>query len=131
MGDAYPPIYYLPKILTDNGRTCLAVVVPGSDNRPHFAGPSYVRVGSESRAASEEQFDRLVAERVSESREILKWRGKEITLFRIHRERNEVASTASCTVIDCNRFYVTLQHGQPQKYCVPLNRISISIRSCE
>src|SRR3990172_6493704 len=58
---AYPPIYYLPKILNVDGKQILAVIIPGSELRPHFSGPSYLRVGPETRKASEEQFSILIA----------------------------------------------------------------------
>ena len=45
MQNAYPRVAYLPKIITDGGKKALAVIVPGSSSRPHFAGPSYVRKG--------------------------------------------------------------------------------------
>ena len=48
MEKVYPRIAYVPKIVTDNGRQALAVIIPGSELRQHFAGLSYVRRGSES-----------------------------------------------------------------------------------
>jgi predicted HTH transcriptional regulator len=45
MQRVYPRIAYVPKIIGDNGRQVLAVVIPGSELRPHFAGLSYVRRG--------------------------------------------------------------------------------------
>ncbi len=62
---AFPPIYYLSKTLSKNGQEFLVVIIPGSANRPHFAGKSYVRVGPETREASDDQFERLIAERSS------------------------------------------------------------------
>src|SRR6266700_7682873 len=35
---AYPPLYFLPKILRDAGKEFLAVIIPGSSLRPHFTG---------------------------------------------------------------------------------------------
>jgi len=52
MERVYPRIAYVPKIVNDNGRQALAVVIPGSELRPHFAGLAYVRLGSETRNAS-------------------------------------------------------------------------------
>jgi predicted HTH transcriptional regulator len=53
MQRVYPRIAYVPKIVTENGQQALAVIIPGSDLRPHFAGLSYVRQGSESIEASD------------------------------------------------------------------------------
>jgi predicted HTH transcriptional regulator len=61
MGRVYPRIAYVPKVVNDDGKQALAVIIPGSELRPHFAGLSYVRRGSESVEASEEQFSRLIA----------------------------------------------------------------------
>jgi len=38
MRRVYPRIAYVPKIVSENGRQALAVVIPGSELRPHFAG---------------------------------------------------------------------------------------------
>jgi len=37
---AWPPIFTLPRSLIHDGRTCVAVIIPGSPERPHFAGRS-------------------------------------------------------------------------------------------
>lgn len=42
LSEAYPPIYYLPKVLRHKGKEFLAVIIPGSEDRPHFAGQSYM-----------------------------------------------------------------------------------------
>jgi predicted HTH transcriptional regulator len=42
---AWPPIYHLIKTHRKDAGEFLAVIVPGSALRPHFSGPSYVRVG--------------------------------------------------------------------------------------
>jgi hypothetical protein len=112
----YPPILPQMKVMRDNsGREFLAVIVRGSENRPHFAGPSYVRDGTQTREASEQQFERLIAERNSKAREILKWQGKKITVnwpmkqtslgtVALHR-----GGRVTRTVIDCSQFCVTLE----------------------
>lgn len=130
MEDAYPTIYYATKIVTEDGRQCIAVIVPGSENRPHFAGPSYVRVGSETKVASEAQFAQLVAERQSKAYEILRWKGKEVTAAYMRAENLASLGTVHyvhiLTVVDCNSFYVTLQHAAGQQECLPLRRVSVS-----
>ena len=61
MQRVYPRVFYVPKIIRgENGLQALAVIIPGSELRPHFAGLSYVRRGSESIEASEEQFAELI-----------------------------------------------------------------------
>src|SRR5712691_1218106 len=67
MQRVYPRVAYVPKVVTENGRQALAVIIPGSELRPHFAGLSYVRRGSESIEASEQQFAELIAQRDSKA----------------------------------------------------------------
>jgi predicted HTH transcriptional regulator len=131
MEDAYPTIFYITKVLNQDSGQCLAVVVPGSEGRPHFAGPSYVRVGSETRVASESEFDNLIAERQSKPYEILRWKGKQVTVDHMNTERatrilGVVALTDVLTVVACNPFYATLQKPPAQQVCIPLNRIGIA-----
>ena len=76
LGEAYPAIFYLTRILKHGEKQFLAVLIPGSEYRPHFAGKAFVRDGSQTITASPEQFARLIAERNSKAYEILKWRGK-------------------------------------------------------
>jgi predicted HTH transcriptional regulator len=76
----YPPVYFVTKILGHDSVQFLAIIVPGSTDRPHFAGPSYIRKGSKTEIASEQHFDELLASRSSKSGEILKWMKKEVTI---------------------------------------------------
>jgi hypothetical protein len=108
--EAYPAIYYLTRILKYGGKQFLAVLIPGSECRPHFAGKAFVRDGSQTVTASAEQFARLIAERNNKSYEILKWRGKKATLalykgLVLLGRRPDFA--AEIIIIDCNQFYVT------------------------
>jgi predicted HTH transcriptional regulator len=114
IANAYPPIYYVTRVLEKQGKQYLAVIIPGSENRPHFAGQAYVRDGSRSITSNEDQFGRLIADRNGKAREILKWKGRQITLkslddrasfagIVLHRGGSE-----QFTVIDCNQFYVTI-----------------------
>jgi predicted HTH transcriptional regulator len=81
MRRVYPRISYVRKIVSENGRQALAVIIPGSELRPHFAGLSYVRRGSESIEASEEQFAELIAQRDSKAAHILHWKDKQVTVI--------------------------------------------------
>src|SRR5258708_2074120 len=54
--NCYPPIYTMPRVFTHNGKSCIAIIIPGSEARPHFAGLAYVRDGTQTRDASEEQY---------------------------------------------------------------------------
>jgi predicted HTH transcriptional regulator len=119
MADAYPPIYYMTKVLLKDGRQFLAVIVPGSDQRPHFAGPSYVRVGSETRIASETQFQNLIAQRQSKAYEILKWKGTPISLVYGDDPQRLLFQPGHVILEDCNQFYLT--------YSIDGQRTSVSL----
>jgi len=113
----YPAIYPQMKALKDaRGKDFLAVIVRGSLERPHFSGPSYVRDGEQTKEASESQFTRLIAERTSKVREILKWRGKPITFLVLSSGSRHLStgSTSVQIVVDCNQFFVTLRSGAAQ-----------------
>jgi hypothetical protein len=129
---AYPEIYYLTRTLTVEGKEILAIIIPGSEARPHFSGPSYVRIGSESRKASEEQFERLLVSRNSKANEILKWLGKLVTVNHMSTESEmhvygSVTSSERLFVTDCNQFYVTLENKtKGYRKSIPLGRITLS-----
>ena len=80
-----------------NGRTVLAIRIPPSTDRPHFSGPSFVRVGSESVRASEKQFDEMVWSRNSITAAILKLRGDVVTLIGLGHRLGE--SSARITFV--------------------------------
>jgi predicted HTH transcriptional regulator len=129
---AYPPIYYLMKILNVDGKQSLAVIVPGSADRPHFAGPSYVREGSKSVPASIKQFDTLLALRSSKPYEILKWKGRTISVrytqpatTTVGGIRLSFGASPEALLGDCNQFYVTLVYGDIHE-STPLKRVEIS-----
>jgi len=126
MERVYPRIAYVPKIVTDNGRQALAVIIPGSELRPHFAGLSYVRRGSESIEASEPQFAELIARRNSKAALLLHYKGKNVTVF-IKTKDSEIPWPTSTVLVACNQFYVTLKkvdHEPPHSF--PLSRIEIN-----
>jgi hypothetical protein len=128
----YPPIF--PQILTreKEGKKFIVVIVRGSGERPHFAGHSYIRQDSQSVKASEEQFENLIAQRNSKAAEILKWKGKQVTVNMINTEelRKYGRESISLTrvVHDCNQFFVTLKEtiGSPQLTTISLRRVEIA-----
>lgn len=118
---AYPQISTLPRVLSKDGKQFIAILIPGSENRPHFAGQAYVRDGSKSVPASMVQFDKLIAERNSKSYEILKWKDKTVTFTQPAREYLISGTTQwvlpkqmHAVVIDCNQYYVTLANSGPE-----------------
>lgn len=59
----YPPISYQAYVLDLVGKAVVAIEVPASEKRPHFTGPAFVRNGSETVAATEAQYEVLIASR--------------------------------------------------------------------
>lgn len=63
----YPAIPIRPVVFSTVVRgssvTVVAIEIPASANRPHFAGQSFVRIGSSSVPASVAQFEELIASR--------------------------------------------------------------------
>jgi len=73
--ECYPPVTVQSEALTvADGRTVVAVVVPSSSARPHFAGQAYKRVGSSTVKASPELFEEMIAARHSKAGAILRHR---------------------------------------------------------
>jgi predicted HTH transcriptional regulator len=117
--DAYPRVAYLPRIITEGGKQALAVIVPGSDSRPHFAGPAYVRRGSETFEASDEQLDDLIASRSGKVYRISLYIGKPVTTLNCNILGNGQVTRSKWIpdpfVFSCNEFWVTLQMPAPSK----------------
>lgn len=78
--DCYPPIQCHPRLLSVDGKEIVAIVIPSSTTKPHFAGPAYVRVGSESVRATERVYEDLIASRHDKARVILDWKLKLVSV---------------------------------------------------
>ena len=126
MKRAFPPLPYFTKIISDDGKQALAAIVLGSELRPHFTGLAYVRKGSETREASEQEFDALIAQRNSKAARILQWKDKNITVF-VGTGDSEIPWPNSTVLVDCDQFYVTIQavpHEPPSSF--PLSKVEIN-----
>jgi hypothetical protein len=119
--DAWPPIYYLSKTLQKHGHEFIAVIVPGSISRPHFSGHSFVRIGPQTKDASEAQFDDLITQRSGKVRALRKLIGRIVYWHAI----GYLPGSGNGTVMDCNQFFVTLKDG-PERNCFPIDWITIS-----
>lgn len=84
--ERFPPVRsYESHAFTVDDKTVVAVVISPSAEAPHFTGPAYVRVGSESVNASAEQFDKLIASRNGKAGAILRIGNEPITVEAIGR----------------------------------------------
>jgi hypothetical protein len=133
LNDAYPPVPYFQRIFVINSQQVLAVMIWGSPERPHFAGPSYVRDGSQTIKASAAQFANLVARRSSKVEELSKWVGKTVTIQYLSGDRvgPRFENMLAAVLLECNQWYATvqLQNRQARGYdkeSIALGRIEIT-----
>ena len=127
---AYPPIECIQRVISENGRQALAVIVPHSKNRPHFSGPAYIRRGSETVVASEEQFNHLIASRNSKVALILQHKGEPAYIE--NSLRTSMGNSLSYwggnpRVIDCNEHFVTIATGTNEQdvQTFPMSQIDV------
>src|SRR5262249_5802311 len=125
---AYPPIAFLPKVLGTRPEQFLAVLIWGSSNRPHFAGPSYIRDGAVTRAASESEFSELIAGRSSKVYEILSSRGQPVSLtrFRMMGGVRHAGAPIEANVVRCDLFSVTLLMSNGQQISHSMDRVTLN-----
>jgi len=134
--DCYPPIAHTSEVLTaSNGKLVLAVVIPPSNAKPHFTGPAYVRVGSESRKASEEQYEVLILSRNDKAREILKHKNEVFTVLGINYKLGSnkplaggnYRESCKCRIEECTAHMVTLiDIGSRRHFSEPLEHIKFN-----
>jgi len=134
-GDCYPPIEYTYEVLTVDDKAVVAVVIPPSGSKPHFSGPAFVRVGSESPKASAQQFEELILSHVDKAREILKHKNVVFTVLGIGYKLGSnkpladsgYRETRECRVEACNAHFVTLQDiARGERFSEPLENVTIS-----
>jgi len=124
----YPPILHHTRVVSAPEGKFVAVIIPGSSQGPHFSGPAYVRSGSTTTRASEQQYERVTDRRERKVREILKWKNITIKLVRIWAAPNNLvgrrAGYANVTIVDCDSFVVKLKTtGSDQLLSFPLEHV--------
>ena len=134
-GDCFPPITYTSEVLTVDGKAIIAVIVPHSATKPHFSGPAFVRVGSESPKASPQQYEELILSRNDKAREILRHKNDVFTVLGIgyklgsnkplpdkaYREMRE------CRLLECTAHLVTLEDiARGERYSEPLAHVTVT-----
>lgn len=125
----YPPIDlgHNCRVLKEAGKDVVAVIVEANNNRPHFAGTSYVRIGSESIAASERQFEHLIASRTSVARFILEAMNKDEVVLIEDFRRGRHSHQAQCKVEECNAQFANFRAvKEGWTYSAPLLKITAS-----
>jgi predicted HTH transcriptional regulator len=122
----YPPIIWRSAVYEKTGKQCVRVEVEHSGDTPHFAGPAWVRRGSETVAASADEFQRLIDLRSSITFELDQWIGRPVTLEQVTTFENQAsrAVVADALLKFVNRFYATLEFdGKSHSY--PLKTLTI------
>jgi hypothetical protein len=124
ISEAWPPIYFTPHILEKDGKKFVAVVVFGSPTRPHFAGRAYVRVGPETRDATEEQYDDLIAQRTSKYRWLKRLEGKQVAWVSL----GYMPGNGTAVLTEVNHAYLTLDGFLGGKYqrSFPIEWVTLS-----
>ena len=125
----YPELPVIPRTLRKDGKEFLAVVVPMSEARPHFARPAFKRQGAKTIPALQQEIDEWIAHRNSKVRFILERKG-EIVLVQQRRSANILPAgslNGEHTVLDCNSHFVTLQKtGTGGVFTHPLSTIELN-----
>ncbi|MFZ3375000.1 MAG: ATP-binding protein [Chthoniobacterales bacterium] len=139
--ECFPSIRCHPTVVRQNGSEIIAVVVGFSPERPHFAGHAFIRTGSETRKASGQIFEELVASRIDKVRRLLKDKGRPITVARYNYVTFQpvgamfsgrsttttfTVERSECVIDSCDAF-VLHYIEQPSQQCraCPVNEVEI------
>jgi hypothetical protein len=128
--DCYPPVRYQTRVIQKDGKNILAVLVQASEERPHFSGPAYVREGSQSKVASDNLYEELIASRNEKAGKILRNKEQPIT-FRPYEfdrwGRRRTLYTIECRIEGCDAHVVHLyEAASGRHFSIPLEQITIN-----
>jgi hypothetical protein len=127
MQRCYPPIAYqtcvLPVEVGSRGLEILAILVGWSTHRPHFAGPAYIRRGSETIEASREVFLELIASQNDKARRILQHKGQRVMLR--FRSESGFSFDEEGVVQSCDAITVTIRDQEMSLWSFPIPEVQI------
>jgi hypothetical protein len=128
--DVFPRIDYEARVVPEDGAAYLCVIVPGSEKRPHFSGPAFIRRGSRTVVPSEREHEALIAEHNSKTRRILQFVGRHVRVERIRRGNaaqrlGRLASQSIMEIAGCTSFTIVLKDTYGQRHPIALERINI------
>ena len=127
--DCYPPVNYQTIVFQIDDKTLLAVEVKASNERPHFSGPAFIRIGSESVAASKSIYDELIATRNTKVGRILRSKNEVITFRRFELDRwsrRRIVYTIECRIEECDAHVVNLYDiASGRHFSLPVEEITI------
>lgn len=128
--ECYPPITFECVTLTSDGRDIVAVIVTASTERPHFAGPAYVRDGPKTVKASPAIYVDLIASRNTKAGAILRHKGKTVTVIYRRVATNmgiTIGGSEDCRIESCSAHSVEVRYlGSGRLVSFPLDRVVIS-----
>lgn len=128
--ECYPSIKYQSQVFTVDGKSVVAVLIEASPERPHFAGPAFVRRGSESVAASKDVYEELIASRNTKAGQILRNKDQLITFRQIDLDqwsRHKVRYEIECRIETCNAQVAYLHDvGSGRHFAVSLEVVRIN-----
>lgn len=132
--ECYPAIRPSMTVLHLNGRHVLAVEVAHSKEKPHFAGPAYIRSGSRSLKASESLYRDLLTSHCGKAGELLRWKNKDVTVRTINKRLGNhfpdwapnVNHEGMAQVVGVDPFSATF-HFKHETCTEPLSRIELDL----
>ena len=132
--DCYPPIKIQMHVLEKDECSFLAIVVKHSLKKPHFAGPAYIRTGSECVNATEDIYEELIDSRNDKCREILKHKGSMVTVIVQDKKLGDTKiipgnylASAECIVESCNQHTLRLRDvSSGTRLSEPLENVKVS-----
>ena len=129
LAQTYPRIAYFTRAIGEPGKQALAVIVPGSHQRPHFAGPPFVRRGTKTMEMSGDEYSEALAWRNSKAARILEYIGRQVTVAHIvgsGREKSWSNWPVQPFVDYCDRHYIILRQPTGAKFAYSLEQIQLS-----
>lgn len=134
--DCFPPVTFSCEVVSKDGRSVVAVIVRHSEDRPHFAGPAFIRQGSQSVLASRQAFEDMINSRLSKVAAISRFKTAgvvTVTALQHHLGESKRVSDSGhrehdeCTILDCDSHIVRLRSIRSGRtYSEPLDHISLS-----
>jgi hypothetical protein len=127
----YPPVNYTPRVVSEGSQEYLCVLVPGSASRPHFAGPAFARVGSETVVATQALYDAMIAERNGKTYRIRQFVGKPVRLLFIRSGEKSVGLQGRIAyqhvweLVECDQFSAAFRDHYGERHVFSLDRVDL------
>jgi hypothetical protein len=122
--ECYPAIWVNMEVLQIDGKAVIAVEVPYCRQKPYFAGPAYIRIGSESIKASDELYKQLLLRNIDKlqwiiDRKEIIWKvegvgkGLGITKYRVP---GNVHESAECKIEEITPYFIRFKNIENDTY---------------